>query len=223
MSYDRVITSKDMMKIEEKADSMGVTRLLMMENAGAGVAYNLLRYYESNGKSIRGSRIAVVCGVGNNGGDAMVAARHLTYYGADIRVVLPSDNVKTEEARINYRILTGMKSIKMIVNDLRASIDTIMGSDVIIDGIFGTGIKGSIREPYASVIDAINRAPAYRVAVDIPSGLDPDTGYADICVNADLTVTFHMMKRGLVIDAGKNSGTVIVWNIGIPPDAEENI
>ena len=95
----------------------------------------------------------------------------------------------------------------------------INNANVIIDGIFGIGIKGKIREPHSSIIDAINGSKAYKVAVDVPSGLDPDTGKIhDKCIKADATITFHRMKKGLP----KKSvcGKIIVEPIGIPPDAE---
>jgi len=102
----------------------------------------------------------------------------------------------------------------------REIIRLINNADIIIDGIFGTGIKGIIGEPHSSAIDAINRSKAYKVAVDVPSGLDPDTGKIhDKCVRADATITFHRMKKGL---PSKKSicGEIIVEPIGIPPDAE---
>jgi NAD(P)H-hydrate epimerase len=96
----------------------------------------------------------------------------------------------------------------------------INAADIIIDGIFGTGIKGTIKEPHSSMIDAINRSKAYKVAVDVPSGLDPDTGEVhDKCVKADATITFHRMKKGLL--KKRVCGKIIVEPIGIPPDAEE--
>jgi NAD(P)H-hydrate epimerase len=89
-----------------------------------------------------------------------------------------------------------------------------------VDGILGTGILGKVREPYSSAIDLINRSHAFKLAVDIPSGLDPDTGIVhDKCVKVDTTITFHKMKVGL--QKGKDiCGKIIVEKIGIPPEAE---
>ena len=97
----------------------------------------------------------------------------------------------------------------------------INNAEIIIDGIFGIGIHGKIKEPHSSIIDAINRSKAYKIAVDVPSGLDPDTGKIhDKCVKANATITFHRMKKGL--PAKKNfCGKIIVEAIGIPPDAEQ--
>ncbi len=213
------ITTEEMMRIEERAHAMGVTRLLMMENAGAGVAHHIVSSYPDVGRK----DVVVVAGLGNNGGDAMVAARHLTYYKADVTVILLGKgimDIKTEEARTNWRILERMSSsLKLVqLNGLDDVKEIIAGADIVVDGIFGTGIKGSIREPHSSIIDAINNSKAYKVAVDVPSGLDPDTGRYDKCVRADATVTFHRAKRGL--SASSVCGKIIVWPIGIPPEAE---
>ncbi|MEJ2261613.1 MAG: NAD(P)H-hydrate epimerase, partial [Nitrosopumilaceae archaeon] len=95
--------------------------------------------------------------------------------------------------------------------------------DVVIDGILGTGITGEIKEPYASAINYINNLNCFKFAVDVPSGLNPDTGdTANICVKADMTVTFHKMKRG--IPKRKDlTGELFAEKIGIPPEAEEGV
>lgn len=216
----QTITSDKMRAIEEKAHNMGILRVFMMENAGNGVAHYIFNKF----KKLNRKRIVVVAGTGNNGGDAFVAARHLAYHGAKITVILlgsPND-LKTEEARINWSILERMNSVDLIFGKEISKEVTrmIKSADIIIDGIFGTGIRGRIGEPHSSAIDAINRSKAYKVAVDVPSGLDPDTGKIhDKCVKADTTITFHRMKKGLP----KRSvcGKIIVAPIGIPPDAEQ--
>ncbi|MCS6768231.1 MAG: NAD(P)H-hydrate epimerase [Candidatus Nitrosocaldus sp.] len=217
-----IITTHDMMRIEERAHAMGVTRLLMMENAGAGIAHHIASKFSD----LRGRRVVAIAGLGNNGGDAMVSARHLTYYRADVTVVLlgRGADIRTVEARTNWGILERMGgSIRLVELGEGMAMDSIRGmitnADVIVDGIFGTGIKGSIREPHASMIDAINASRAYKVAVDVPSGLDPDTGMYERCVRADATVTFHRAKRGLMVSRDV-CGTIVVWPIGIPPEAE---
>ena len=216
----QAITADRMREIEEKAHQMGMLRVFMMENAGAGVADFIVNKF----KKLNGKKIIVVAGTGNNGGDAFVAARHLVPFGTKVTVILlgsPSD-LKTEEARINWSILEKMNTIDLILAQelSKELLKIIMNANIIIDGIFGIGIKGKIREPHSSVIDAINRSKAYKVAVDVPSGLDPDTGTVhDKCVKADATITFHRMKKGL---PSKKSfcGKIIVEPIGIPLDAE---
>ena len=96
-------------------------------------------------------------------------------------------------------------------------------ADIIIDGILGTGISGQIREPYSSAINFINNSNTYKLAVDVPSGLDPDTGNtANIVVKANLTVTFHKMKKGMQ-KRNDLCGEIIVEKIGIPQEAEEGV
>jgi len=220
MLHVETITADKMRQVEEKAHDMGILRIFMMENAGNSVA----NYIVNKFKKLKNKRIVVAAGTGNNGGDAFVAARHLAYHGAKITVILlgsPND-LKTEEARINWNILEQMNSIDLIFAKETSSEITKMinNADIIIDGIFGTGIKGSISEPHSSAIDAINRSRAYKVAVDVPSGLDPDTGKIhDKCVKADATITFHRMKKGL--PKRNVCGKIIVAPIGIPPDAEQ--
>jgi NAD(P)H-hydrate epimerase len=216
----KAITADKMREIEEKGHQMGMLRIFMMENAGSGIAEYLVQRF----KKLSKKRIVVVAGTGNNGGDAVVAARHLVYYGARVTVILlggPSD-IRTEEAQTNWKILERMNTIDVILakevsKDL---IKIIKNADIIIDGIFGIGIKGKLRDPHSSIIDAINNSKAYKVAVDVPSGLDPDTGQIhDKCVRADATITFHRMKTGLPKRKGV-CGKIIVEPIGIPPEAE---
>lgn len=101
--------------------------------------------------------------------------------------------------------------------------ERILDSDVLIDGILGTGVSGSIREPHSSAIDFINKSGAYIFSVDIPSGLDPNTGLVhDKCVRANATVTFHRIKKGL-LNSEKYSGQIHLEHIGIPREAETGI
>jgi len=210
------ITVKQMMQIEENGDQMGFPRRLMMENAGAVTARYLLKKYDD----ISEKKIAVFAGLGNNGGDALVVARHLAGFGCKPDVILlgSPDKIKTDEAISNWKILEKMDSVNLLITSDSKQI--LLDAEIIVDGILGTGVSGSIREPYASAIDVINKSPAFKVAVDIPSGLDPDTGKAaDKCVKADVTITYHKMKIGMPKRI-ELCGTIIVERIGIPPEAE---
>lgn len=218
------ITSDQMYRIEENGHSvLGMSRFLMMENAGHGVADFVARRF----KNLRNKRIVAACGTGNNGGDGFVASRHLAGYGTKITVVLlgsPSE-LRSEEARLNWGIIEKMTSIEIIFG--KELTDEVKGriakANIILDCIFGTGIKGEIREPYASAIEAINKSKAYVVAVDVPSGFDPNTGQIhEKCVRADATVTFHRLKVGL-LKGKKYTGPVHVEWIGIPPEAESGV
>jgi NAD(P)H-hydrate epimerase len=218
------ITTDQMYRIEENGHSvLGMRRFLMMENAGHGVADFVVHKF----KNLKNKRIVAVCGTGNNGGDGFVASRHLTGYGAKITVILlgsPSD-LRSEEARLNWGIIEKIDSIEIIFGkELTDEVKRqIAGASIILDSIFGTGIKGEIREPYASAIDAINKSKAYVLAVDIPSGFDPNTGQIhEKCVRADATITFHRLKVGLA-KGRKYTGPVHVERIGIPPEAEKGV
>jgi len=213
------ITVKQMMQIEENGHQMGFPRRLMMENAGAVTARYLLKKYDN----ISEKKIAVFAGLGNNGGDALVVARHLAGFGCRPDVILLGipDKIKTEEAISNWKILEKMDSVNLIITS--DSKQVTLDAEIIVDGILGTGVSGSIREPYASAIDVINKSSAFKLAVDIPSGLDPDTGkVSDKCVKADVTITYHKMKVGMP-KRMELCGTIIVERIGIPPEAEVGV
>jgi len=146
----------------------------------------------------------------------------------DVKILLigRSHELRTEETKRNWRILEESGyAIEEIADSssLKAALATFNASDVIIDAIFGTGVKGTIREPEVTAIDLINEAKphAFVVAVDIPSGLDPDTGEAEKAVRADLTVTFHRAKGGLLRErAAEYVGELVVADIGIPDGLE---
>lgn len=207
------------MQIEENGHQMGFFRKLMMENAGASAARHIVERFTD----LSTKKVLVFAGLGNNGGDALVVARHLTGYGCNPTVVLLGnpEKIKTEESRSNWKILEKMNSINLIISSDANSINEI--PDIIIDGILGTGISGKIREPYATAIDVINKSTAFKLAIDVPSGLDPDTGNVnDKCVKSDITITFHKMKVGMPKRMDL-CGKIFVEKIGIPPEAEEGV
>jgi len=213
------ITVKQMMQIEENGHKMGFKRNFMMENAGASVA----RYMSEKFPDISSKKILVFAGLGNNGGDAFVVARHLAGFGSDVVLLLlgSPDKIKTDEARTNWSIIEKMTSLDLLITSDVSGLD--LKTDIVVDGILGTGISGKIREPYASAIDMINKIKAYKIAVDVPSGLDPDTGNInDKCVKADVTITFHKMKLGM-LKRKDVCGTILVEKIGMPPEAEVGV
>jgi len=212
------ITVKQMMQIEENGHQMGFLRKFMMENAGASAVKRLSEKFEN----LNSKNILIFAGLGNNGGDAFVIARHLAGYGSQVTVVLlgQPEKIKTEEGRWNWELLEKMKSIKLITGE-KISFD--FNADIIVDGILGTGISGDIREPYASAMKFINDSNAFKLAVDVPSGLDPDTGNtSNVSVKTDVTVTFHKMKIGMP-KRKDLCGLIYVEKIGIPPEAEVGV
>ena len=218
------ITVKQMMQIEENGHQMGFLRKFMMENAGAATVKVLYEKFSthlditSSGKG----KVLVFAGLGNNGGDGLVIARHLAGYGLNVTVFLlgEPDNIRSEECSWNWSLLEKMKSVKLLTGGNLEDLNNLEFG-VIVDGILGTGIAGEIREPHASAIEFINgKVWSGVVSVDVPSGLNPDTGEANKkCVNADITVTFHRMKVGMP-KAKDMCGKIFVEKIGIPPEAE---
>ncbi len=212
------ISVKQMMEIENNSHRMGFSKKFRLENAGAAAVKNLIKKFADISKK----NVVIFAGLGNNGGDAFVMARHLCGYGVSVTVVLLGDSkkIKTEESEWNWKLLEKMPSVKLI-SGTDSNFD--FEADIIIDGILGTGISGQIREPYSSAINFINNSNTYKFAVDVPSGLDPDTGNtANIVVKANLTVTFHKMKKGMQ-KRNDLCGEIIVEKIGIPPEAEEGV
>jgi len=212
------ISVDQMYQIENKGHDMGFLKKFMMENAGAAAVRRLV---EKTG-SVDSKNIVIFVGLGNNGGDGLVMARHLAGHSANVTVMLlgTPDKIKTEESNWNWSILEKMPSVKLISGD---SINFDFSPDILVDAILGTGITGEIREPYASAINYINETKCYKFAVDVPSGLDPQTGdTANIFTKCDMTVTFHKMKQG--IPKRKDlTGELFAEKIGIPPEAEDGI
>ena len=212
------ITVEQMYQIENNGHAMGFLKKFMMENAGAVAVRRLIDEFGN----VSSKNILIFVGMGNNGGDGLVMARHLAGYDSKVVVRLLGlpNMIKTEESKWNWSILEKMPSVQLISG---SDSNYDFKPDIIIDGILGTGISGDIREPYASAINFINNTNCFKFAVDVPSGLDPQTGEtANICVKANMTVTFHKMKQG--IPKRKDlTGKLYAEKIGIPPEAEEGV
>ena len=212
------ISVEQMMQIENNGHRMGFLKKFMMENAGAIAVKRLAEKFDN----LESKNVLVFVGLGNNGGDGLVMAIHLVGYGSKVIVVLlgTPDKIKTEESQWNWSLLEKMPSVKLI-SGMDVNLD--FTPDIIVDGILGTGISGKIREPYASAIKYINDSNCFKIAVDIPSGINPDSGEtANIFVQSDMTVTFHKMKRGMP-KRKDLCGEIFVEKIGIPPEAEEGV
>ena len=212
------ITVKQMMQIENNGHQMGFLKKFMMENAGASAVKHIIKKFED----ISSKQVLVFAGLGNNGGDALVMARHLVGYGAKVTLVLlgDEDKIKTEESNWNWSLLKKMNSVKLVYG---TNLSYDIPCDIIVDGILGTGITGEIREPYASAMKFINNSEAFKLAVDVPSGVNPDSGEtSNIFVKVDVTVTFHKMKVGMP-KREDLCGKIFVEKIGIPPEAEDGV
>lgn len=187
-------------------EKMGVPSLILMENAGRSIAEEAL-------KMLRGRKKAmVVCGSGNNGGDGLVAARHLLNAGKKVKICLLGGASKLKkDPQINLNILRQMN--QRIDRCLRG----IEKSDIIIDAVFGIGLSSEIREPYLNVIKIMRQLKVPILSVDVPSGLNADTGEVmGAAVRAKATVTFVAPKKGFYkADGPKHCGRIIARNIGI--------
>jgi hydroxyethylthiazole kinase-like uncharacterized protein yjeF len=178
-----------------------------MESSGNAVARAVRRIADP------GASVALVCGRGNNGGDAFVAARFLDDYDLTVHLLGRPETIATDIARENWGTLADAEYDTRVVRDSR---DLDLGDpDLIVDAMLGTGVTGALREPERSAAAAINGSSASVVAVDVPSGVDADTGEAaGVAVDADRVVTFHDAKPGL------DDYAVTVADIGIPETAE---
>jgi hydroxyethylthiazole kinase-like uncharacterized protein yjeF len=188
----------------------GVPALELMETAGRAVA-------EAAGQAATTSRAAIVCGKGNNGGDGLVAARHLRETGFEVDALLlaPPDEL-SDDARANVDRFDGARHL-----DPGELTEAMRGAGVVVDAVFGTGFAGAPRGPAVAAIEAINEAEAPVVATDIASGVNASTGEVEgAAVDADVSVTFHAPKLGHWIAPGKDhTGQLRVAPIGIPDGA----
>ena len=216
----RLLTRAEVREIDRRAiEDFGIPGIVLMENAGRGAAEIIRQTCDLK----RGS-VAIVCGGGNNGGDGMVIARHLSIWGVAVRVLIAADITRfTGDALTQLKIIQRMKLPMrpfFATAELERSCSELAGADVIVDAVLGTGFSGSVRPPLDAVIEAINAArPAARVvAIDLPSGLDCDTGNATgPAVAADVTVTFVAPKSGFrAKEARPFLGELFVVDIGAP-------
>ena len=210
------VTGNEMKAIDNYCiEKLGIPGIVLMENAALKVIKNIdLDKFNS---------FTIICGVGNNGGDGLAVGRHLIVEGKDVSIfVIGNLNKASEDFSINYSILKNMKiEIKAIEDEenLKDLIVCIKKSDMTIDSIFGTGLTRDVEGLYRDVIANINEHSKYILSIDIPSGIDSDTGKVlGICVKADKAVTFQLMKKGLV-----DYENVIVESIGMPKMAIEEV
>ncbi|MDP9148341.1 MAG: NAD(P)H-hydrate epimerase, partial [Myxococcota bacterium] len=205
-----------------------VPGLLLMENAGRGATDVLVREWMDG--DARRAEVAIVCGTGNNGGDGLVVARHLLVRGAKPIVFLAGDEARmTADASTNLKALRAVGGLIQALeagnNVSAALVATIARVDVVVDALFGTGLARPIDGALADVVRAMNASPARRFAIDLPSGLDADTGQTlGVAVSADATATFAHPKLGLLTPTGaKVAGRVHVVDIGVPPGMTEHL
>jgi NAD(P)H-hydrate epimerase len=212
----RSLTRDQVRDVDRRAIAdYGLPGVVLMENAGRGAAELLVEL------GVAG-RVVVCAGKGNNGGDGFVIARHLEIRGFETNVLLFCNPAElTGDAATNYRVLVAAEQARIVLGnapDVTELDRQLSAADWIVDALLGTGTQGTIREPYLTVIAAINRAHKKVLAVDLPSGMDCDTGEPlGACVEANHTSTFVARKVGFDVAGAKQlAGEVHVIDIGVP-------
>ena len=216
MILDEALTTREMRAVEMNTEYLGVSRLQLMENAGRIIADAIKRRFNL------GTRVTVVCGPGGNGGDGFVAARQLAgaEYGVEVILLGSSEGIRSSETLTNWRALCQMKSSVCIVEIHDSSDIEPLDADVVVDALIGTGVRGALAPPFREMVQAIDRSQGFKIAVDVPTGVESDTGAVKgPAVKADLTLTFHKQKAGFA-KAEKHLGELVVCPIGVPPEAE---
>jgi NAD(P)H-hydrate epimerase len=203
------VTVGQMRVLDANSAWFGVPVSELMENAGRAVAAEANKLGES---------FVVVCGPGNNGGDGFACARYLKSRPRVFYFWQPHG----AEAAENFAKARNYHPIQITDRNNHDFARALAMSDVVIDAIFGTGAKGKIREPARGIIEAINASGKKIVSIDVPSGMDPDTGRVeDVAVRPTMTVYLHAMKKGL--EKSRSAGRVIVAGIGISPKAATHV
>jgi NAD(P)H-hydrate epimerase len=211
-----LITSREMRALEVNAQYFGISLLQLMENAGRSVAQETITRFQKNKKAL------IFCGLGGNGGDGFVVARHLLAEGFDVTVVLVGrgHDISHEAALVNWGILQALQGKVSLFEVTDSSLIPKVNAGIVIDALLGTGTKGKLKPPISQVVDYINSLNSFKIAVDVPTGIDSDTGEVlGTAVKADLTVTFHKAKLGLE-KAKKYVGELVVVDIGLPSEVE---
>lgn len=210
----------DRMTIQE----LGIPEMVLMENAGKAVTDFLKETFAD----LPQKAVTIVAGAGNNGGDALVAARYLHQMGVPVKVFIHADRELSPSAKQNYEILSRLP-VKIYWLDSENSMHllkvTVNYSDIFIDGLLGTGVNREVTGRAEQIIDIANRRSCVKVAIDVPSGLNSDTGEIwGRCLKADYTVALAQPKRGHMLNKGmKYCGQVVVKEIGIPDEIYEKL
>lgn len=207
--------AEQMRKIDSAAvTNGGIPSIVLMENAALACVNELKHDF----CDLKSRRVGIFCGKGNNGGDGFAIARHLYNEGVDVSVFLVCGTEFSGDAEINFNIIRKMDVAIEIVTDTENLKYIIKSFDIVIDAIYGTGIRGTLQGITAEVIDEINHNAEYVLSVDIPSGINADSGeICGTCIKADKTVTFAAYKMGMLMFPGADYiGSVTVSDISIP-------
>jgi NAD(P)H-hydrate epimerase len=221
---DEAVMSRDEVRgVDEWAiKTMGIPGVVLMENAGRSCAEFICMRLEG----VTNPFVCIFCGTGNNGGDGYVIARHLYNANVRCRVILCGNAFKIKgDAKINLDIIMKMgveiQQIDVDWRDIENKVkDFTRGASLLVDGLFGTGLQGQLADNYRALINAINARGIPIIAVDIPSGLDCDSGQPlGTAIKAEATITFVAVKKGFAADpaSAQYTGDIYVAGIGIEP------
>ncbi len=212
----KALSREEILRIErETEDKYGISGLVLMENAGWSTA----KVIADRCGGVQGKKVYVFSGKGNNGGDGFVAARKFFNMGADVQVFyLGSPEKFTAISFTNYEILCkmGIGCFSLVEKDITDL--NLKDVDVLVDALFGIGLRGEIKGVASELVRAINRSGKFVACVDIPSGLDADTGkICGVAVKGDVTVSFGFAKKGFYLNEGPEyCGEVVIADIGFP-------
>jgi len=219
-------TTKQVREADKYAiEKCSIPGAILMENAARSI-FEIIESYLAGEAAIK---IGIICGKGNNGGDGFALARHFLNFNYPVTVITAGTEKELKgDALLNYIILKKLalsgKNLSIIAYKGNNSLTPLKGCPVIVDALLGTGAKGILKEPFKSIIEYANKLNSYRIAVDIPTGLDADTGEGDTIFNADLTVSLCELKTGLFYGKGYvNCGKVEKGYIGIGEEYFNNI
>ncbi len=217
------LTAEQMKQVDSLAVKFfGLDVLQLMENTGRGVA-EIARIILGK---LRGREITILCGKGNNGGDGLVAARWLINWGAKVKIILACHpDELSEHNRAQLGVLRSMfADVIHLIHSYQYE-DAIKRADLVIDGLLGYNIQGDPRDLCAKLIEFTNQNAKKVLAIDIPSGLDPDTGQPfNPCIKADSTITFCLPKKGLLEKSARDFvGKIYLADIGIPTEVFEKM
>lgn len=219
----RIVTASEMKTLDQMAiQDYGIPSLLLMENAGRGVADLVCK--EAGDIKPKALHILAFCGKGNNGGDGLVSIRHLANRGFNAHVLLfTNPSALKDDPAVNFNIASRMKiPVDIIVDrmDMARVKPLLNRADLVMDALFGVGLDSELTDIFADAVMAINGARKKVVAVDIPSGLDADTGnVVGIAVKASITATLGLPKKGLYEREGPfYAGDIRVVDIGLPTE-----
>ncbi|NLM21872.1 MAG: NAD(P)H-hydrate dehydratase [Peptococcaceae bacterium] len=220
----RVVSAGQMRSIDANAiNSFGIPGIVLMENAALAVVREIKDYFAKQGKqSLRGLKAVVLVGKGNNGGDGLAVARHLSILGMEVTVFLfANPGELSGDAKLNFELFQGMEGkIVLVENEkqIRLFKLALLQAHLAVDAIFGIGFRGDVPELIAGFIEDLNKAELPTISVDIASGLEADTGKVNnTAVKATLTVTFGLPKLGHFLGEGPlHTGRLVTDQISIP-------